>query len=141
MRIGQSHRDVAIVLLGSFSRYVNNLSDEEYKQPKTKTLLKALRKLAYLYPSDYTKLFRRGTNLKLAIDYGLQNSQSDLTASFLQTLVMSEGERWVRDQVSTTSLALRAGNSAKPVAAAESVVRKFATKELGKAQSIAATEE
>ena len=43
MRIGQSHRDVAIVLLGAFSRYVNNLADEEYKLPKTKILLKALR--------------------------------------------------------------------------------------------------
>jgi hypothetical protein len=43
MRIGQSHKDVAILLLGAFSRYVNHLTDEEIPKQKTKTLLKALR--------------------------------------------------------------------------------------------------
>jgi hypothetical protein len=82
-----------------------------------------------------------GANLKLAIDYGLQSEQSDLTASFLQTLIMSEGEKWVRAQSDTVALALRAGSSAKPVHTAESAVRSFATKELGKAQAIAALED
>jgi hypothetical protein len=45
MRIGQSHRDVAIVLLGAFSRYVNYLQDDEIALPQTKKLLKALRTL------------------------------------------------------------------------------------------------
>ena len=44
MRIGQSHRDVAVILLGSFSRYVNHLQDDEVGLPQTKKLLKALRK-------------------------------------------------------------------------------------------------
>jgi hypothetical protein len=43
MRIGQSHRDVAIVLLGAFSRYVNYLQDDEIALPQTKKILKALR--------------------------------------------------------------------------------------------------
>jgi hypothetical protein len=82
--------------------------------------------------------YHAGANLKLAIDYGLQTEQSDLIASFLQTLVMSEGEKWVRDQTGNVALALRAGNSAQPVETAESVVRSFATKELGKAQGVIA---
>ncbi|KAG6813491.1 hypothetical protein H0H92_010516 [Tricholoma furcatifolium] len=124
MRIGQSHRDVAIVLLGAFSRYINHLSDEDILKPRTKMILKALR-----------------TNLKLAIDYGLAKSQSDLTASFLQTLVMSEGDKWVLAQVSTVSHALNAGTAGQPVQTAESAVRRFATKELGKADLIAALED
>jgi hypothetical protein len=45
MRIGQSHRDVAIVLLGAFSRYVNYLQDDEIALPQTRIILKALRML------------------------------------------------------------------------------------------------
>ncbi|KAK0468307.1 uncharacterized protein EV420DRAFT_1503720 [Desarmillaria tabescens] len=124
MRIGQSHKEVAIILLGAFSRWVNHLDEADIQKPKTKALLKALR-----------------TNLKLAIDYGLAQSQSDLTASFLQTLIMSEGDKWVWDQVSNVSLALRAGTAGEPVKAASSAVRKFATKELGKAALIASLED
>ncbi|KAH0840025.1 hypothetical protein J3R83DRAFT_988 [Lanmaoa asiatica] len=124
MRIGQSHRDVAIALLGAFSRWINHLDDNEVQLPKTRVILKALR-----------------TNLKLAIDYGLHKSQSDLIASFLQTLVMSEGDKWVRAQVSTVSLALRSGTVGKPVRTASAAVRKFATKELSKADAIATLED
>jgi len=91
---------------------------------KTKPLLKALR-----------------ANLKLAIDYGLQHAQSELIASFLQTLIMSEGEKWVTGQTQNVSLALRAGTEGKPVHSAETAVRNFATKELGKADAIAALED
>lgn len=124
MRIGKSHRDVAIILLGAFSRWVNHLEDEDIHKPQTRVLLKALR-----------------TNLKLAIDYGLTKAQSDLTASFLQTLIMSEGEKWVQSQTSNVSLALRAGTEGKPVETATKAVRKFATKELGKADLIATLED
>lgn len=79
--------------------------------------------------------------MKLAIDYGLAKSQSDLTASFLQTLIMSEGDKWVWAQVSSISHALHAGTAGQPVKAAESSVRRFATKELGKADLIAALED
>ncbi|KAG7097055.1 hypothetical protein E1B28_004445 [Marasmius oreades] len=124
MRIGTSHREVAIVLLGAFSRYINHLDESDLRKPKTKTLLKALR-----------------TNLKLAIDYGLSSSQSDLTASFMQTLIMSEGDKWVSDQTLNVSLALRAGTSGEPVRIAETSVRRYATKELGKAELIATLED
>ncbi|THH17941.1 hypothetical protein EW146_g2945 [Bondarzewia mesenterica] len=124
MRIGASHREVAIILVGAFSRFINHLEDEEMGLSRTKVILKALR-----------------ANLKLAIDFGLQSSQSDLIASFLQTLVMSEGEKWVFAQVSNVGLALRAGTQGQPVCTAQSAVRSFATKELGKAQAIATLED
>lgn len=124
MRIGQSHRDVAIVLLGAFSRWINHLGDDDIPTSRTKVILKALR-----------------TNLKLAIDFGLAKSQSDLTASFLQTLIMSEGDKWVWAQASTVTRALSAGTAGQPVNTAESAVRKFATKELGKAHLIATLED
>lgn len=44
MRIG--NQDVAIILLGAFSRYINHLQDEEMALPRTKTRLKALRKFS-----------------------------------------------------------------------------------------------
>ena len=43
MRIGKSHSDVTIVLLGALSRWVNHLPDEEVNLPGTKVLLRALR--------------------------------------------------------------------------------------------------
>ncbi|KAF9780239.1 hypothetical protein BJ322DRAFT_1085391 [Thelephora terrestris] len=124
MRIGKSHSDVTIVLVGALSRWVNNLPDEEVNLPRTKTLLRALR-----------------TNLKLAIDYGLQSQQNDLIASFMQTLIMSEGEKWVQDQTVAIAIALRSGTEGKPVTSAEMSIRKFATRELGRANYISALED
>ncbi|KAF8307006.1 hypothetical protein DL93DRAFT_2143470 [Clavulina sp. PMI_390] len=124
MRIGESHRDVAIILVGALSRFVNHLEEEDLQNPETRKMLKALR-----------------TNLKLAIDFGLQRSQSDLIASYLQTLIMSEGDKWVHSTVASVSLALRAGNEAKPVDTASQAVRKFATRELNKAENIASLDD
>ena len=49
MRIGQSHREVAIVLLGAFSRYINHLQDEDIPKPQTKAILRALRAIISHY--------------------------------------------------------------------------------------------
>ena len=124
MRCGKSHQDVTIVILGAFSRYINHLSDEDFDLPATKVLLRDLR-----------------LNLRQAIDMGLQLQQSDLIASFLQTLVMSEGERWVRQETVSIAAALRLGAQGKPVNTAEDAVRGFATKELGKASMITTYED
>lgn len=43
MRIGESHRDVTILVLGALSKWVNNLEDSDMADKKTKPLLKALR--------------------------------------------------------------------------------------------------
>ena len=80
-------------------------------------------------------------NLKIAIDYGLQKSQKDLMASFLQTLIMSEGDSWIALQTADVAIALRMGTEGKPVHNAESAVRSFATKNLGKADLIASLED
>ena len=83
-----------------------------------------------------------GTNLKLAIDYGLQRSQSDLVASYLQTLIMSEGDQWVGKSVASVALALRLpGPEGKPVGTANNAVRSFATRELNQAAAIATLED
>ena len=94
------------------------------EKPSTQILLKALR-----------------TNLKLAIDNGV-SSGPELIASFFQTLVMSEGERWIWKTVESVTLALRSiPSEGQPVAAAEAAVRSFATRELGKADLIASLED
>lgn len=43
MRIGKSHRDVAIILIGAFSRFVNHFEDDAMVLPRTKVILKAIR--------------------------------------------------------------------------------------------------
>ncbi|KAI9001164.1 hypothetical protein BD414DRAFT_511746 [Trametes punicea] len=122
MRI--EHTDMAIVLLGAFSRYINNLQDEDLEKAETKTLLKMLR-----------------VNLKIAIDYGLQKQQKDLMASFLQTLIMSEGDSWIALQTADIAIALRQGTEGKPVHTAQAAVKSFATKSLGRAEFIASLED
>lgn len=47
MRIGESHRDITILLLGAMSRWVNHLEDADMADKKTKPLLKALRECIY----------------------------------------------------------------------------------------------
>ena len=79
--------------------------------------------------------------MKLAIDFGLQKSQSDLIASFLQTLIMSEGEKWLAMQVTSIAGLLREGPEGKAVHNANITVRGFATKQLGKADIIATLED
>lgn len=141
MRIGPSHREVAILIVGALSRFVNQRQCELYvvlwtqftfclveagdmEKPSTQVLLKALR-----------------TNLKLAIDNGV-SSGPDLIASFFQTLVMSEGEKWVWKTAESVTLALRSiPSEGQPVATAEAAVWSFATRELGKADLIASLED
>lgn len=59
----------------------------------------------------------------------------------MQTLIMSEGDKWVWAQVSTIARALNAGTEGEPVKLAGSCVRKFATQKLGKADLIATLED
>lgn len=50
---------------------------------------------------------------------------------------MSEGDKWVSAQAAGIAGILREGNTGKPVQNAVSTVKKFATKQLGKAEAIA----
>jgi hypothetical protein len=89
----------------------------------------------------YLLIVAPGGSLKIAIDYGLQSSQSDLLASFLQTLVMSEGDVWIQEQVKVVGTALRQGPSARPVEVSRTTIKRVATHALGKAPLIADLED
>ena len=54
---------------------------------------------------------------------------------------MSEGDKWVHSQVLDVARALNYGSEGQPVKAAGAAVRRFATKELGKADLIASLED
>ncbi|KAH9966128.1 hypothetical protein BC827DRAFT_1265183 [Russula dissimulans] len=124
MHIGKSHHDVAITLVGAFSRYINTLEGRDFAKAETRSLLVSIR-----------------GSLKVAIDYGLQSSQVDLLASFMQTLVMSEGDDWIQEQMKLVATALRQGPSACPVEIARTSVKRVATHALGKAPLIADLED
>ena len=87
--------------------------------------------------------------LKLAIDNALLPGHSPaLLASYLQVLIMSEGDTWLHKAVYDLTLLLRAslGSTApdrpRPVREAETMVRRFCTKELrGVASGVADVEE
>ncbi|KAL1721807.1 hypothetical protein EV715DRAFT_261955, partial [Schizophyllum commune] len=42
LRIGKSHRSIALLLVGAFSRYINNLEEDEMSKKGTRGVLKAL---------------------------------------------------------------------------------------------------
>jgi hypothetical protein len=70
------------------------------------------------------------TQLKLAIDNALL-SDAHLLSSYLQVLIMSEGDAWLLKAVYEVSLLLRdTSGSGRPVHEAEQMVRRFCTKEL-----------
>lgn len=125
MRRGKSHSEVQIVLVGAFSRRVNDVTDDELALalPETKALLRSIR-----------------ANLRIAISHGLANSSTDLLSSFLQVIVMSDGDKWILDSSHKTALALRGGSSSKPVDSAAKLVEKWMGREL-KAGEIAAVSE
>ncbi|KAL7422653.1 hypothetical protein Q5752_001944 [Cryptotrichosporon argae] len=127
-RLGKGHRVVVILLIGALSRFVNHLEDADFDRRETQRTLKMLR-----------------INLKLAIDQSLSTSPS-LLSSYLQVLIMSEGDAFLHKATHDVSLILRAdpaaaglpsttgadvnGDRPRPVAEAERLVRSFCTKEL-----------
>ncbi|GAA5822165.1 hypothetical protein JCM10212_002975 [Sporobolomyces blumeae] len=124
-RLGKSHHDVAILLVGALSRKVNDVTDDELAMmdPSTKATLRALR-----------------SSLKIAITASITGNDTSLIASFLQTIVMSEGNRWLVSSAQTLSLAFRSGPAAKPVSTAVSIMTKWVSREL-QAQQVAAVGE
>ncbi|BGP16638.1 hypothetical protein JCM10213v2_004640 [Rhodosporidiobolus nylandii] len=128
MRIGKSHSEVAIILVGAMSRKVNDTSDDELAlmQPETKATLRALR-----------------ANLKIAITASLSPSSADtsLLSSFLQVLLMLEGSRFLQSSAQTISLALRSKPAVgQPVSSAQTLLLKWVSREL-KERQIASVED
>ncbi|KAG9128164.1 hypothetical protein FRC07_003993 [Ceratobasidium sp. 392] len=120
---------MAILILGMFSRWINYLDEEDFARKKAMINLNAIR-----------------INLRFAIGRGLQHNQPDLISSYLQTIVMSHGESWLRTAIADVSRALGLGNEGKPAETAIMSInagspRNFFTKELSKAESILAVDE
>ncbi|WWC92092.1 uncharacterized protein L201_007046 [Kwoniella dendrophila CBS 6074] len=124
-RLGDQYRDIVILLVGALSRYVNHLDPEDFEKKETLRTLKALR-----------------ANLKLAIDHTLNNLPPGhspiLLSSYLQVLIMSEGDQFLIKSINEISLLLKSSiiynhndeENIKPVKSSEEIIRKFCTKEL-----------
>ncbi|TIA91498.1 hypothetical protein E3P81_02000 [Wallemia ichthyophaga] len=122
MRLGKEYDGIAIVLVGAMSKWVNTMDENTLKTAENRDILKSLR-----------------TNLKLAIDHGLSTGQTDLLASYLQTLVMSEGDKFINDATQLVAAALNHPQLSKPVQTATDELRKFATWRLDKSASTIAS--
>ncbi|OCF43328.1 hypothetical protein I317_02897 [Kwoniella heveanensis CBS 569] len=121
-RLGDGHRDIVILLVGALSRYVNHLEPEDFEKRETKNTLKSLRELDITF-------------LKLAIDHTLLHLPPGQTpmllSSYLQVLIMSEGDTFLYKSIQSISLLLRDFESrSRPVHEAEEIMRRFCTKEL-----------
>ncbi|KAJ7710444.1 hypothetical protein B0H17DRAFT_1190185 [Mycena rosella] len=71
---GVSHRGVALLLLGMFSRYVNHLSDADFAEPAARETLRLLR-----------------VNFAFATARGILHADHNLAASFLQLVISLRG--------------------------------------------------
>lgn len=69
----------------------------------------------------------------------MAKSDTDLAASFMQVLVMSEGEKWIREQI--LNISHEFSHKGKPVLTAGAVVRSLAAQSLKKAHLIASLED
>lgn len=124
LRLGHSHRDVAILITGALSRFVNNTPADQPLDKARRPLLSKVR-----------------SNLKIAINESLHTRQTDLISSYLQVILMTEGDAWLVKQTQLLALALRQGRRGQPVQTAQEAVRKFATQELKSMDKLAAVEE
>ncbi|KAJ7164432.1 hypothetical protein C8R46DRAFT_953113 [Mycena filopes] len=121
---GPSHRGVALLLLGMFSRYVNHLSDMDFQQPEARETLRLLR-----------------VNFALAMNRGVMQADTTLAASFLQVYIMSKGQSWLADTIAQIAIALRSTTPGEPVALAGYGVRRYAGRMLKQDEMIAALED
>ncbi|WVQ95715.1 hypothetical protein IAU59_002814 [Kwoniella sp. CBS 9459] len=159
-RLGDGHRDIVILLVGALSRYVNHLEPEDFEKRETKNTLKSLRantKPQLTLASVQPLLFNLHRQLKLAIDHTIVHLPPGQTpmllSSYLQVLIMSEGDSFLYKSIQSISLLLRdttavASSStssssrrveissqelsarSRPVHEAEEIMRRFCTKEL-----------
>ncbi|WVN89572.1 uncharacterized protein L203_104799 [Cryptococcus depauperatus CBS 7841] len=101
-RLGTGWRDVVVLLVGALSR-----------------------SSLFVYAGSPGA----GTNLKLAIDHSLHSTSPQLLSSYLQVLIMSEGDSFLHKATYDLSLQLR-DPAGRPVFAAKEMVRRFCTREL-----------
>jgi hypothetical protein len=125
------------------------LEPEDFEKKQTKDILKALSAFSNALQTETDDVYRierrsftslqtpaHYLQLKLAIDNTLlpssSSSSANLLSSYLQVLIMSEGDSWLYQTIHELSLLLRNPDlhSSKPVQSAENMVRAFCTKEL-----------
>jgi hypothetical protein len=121
-------RDIAILLTGAISRQVNMLADvpAAILPAHSRRTLKSIR-----------------ASLKIAISYGLSTSQTELLSSYLQVIVMSEGEKFIKEAAQSVGFSLRSntgGGNVRVVESSERLIEKWVFREL-KAGQIAAVSE
>lgn len=117
--LGPEYERVSLFLAGALSRFVNNLPNEmQNADPATLAVLRKVR-----------------ANLKLAIDHSLGREQTSLVASYIQILVMAEGQQWVTQSARAVAYELRSRAFADPYAprptqVARDIVGRFLTQNL-----------
>lgn len=125
--------------------YVNHLDESDFEKKETIGILRQLRlNVCTCVTAPGSILTCLAIQLKLAIDNSLlPESDPSLLSSYLQVLIMSEGDVWLHKAVHEVSLAIRLSpyimgtvldSSAGPVHRADSMVRDFCTKELRSVQ-------
>lgn len=131
LRLGQGHSDVAVILCGAFSRWVNNL-DEQPPDKATKALAIAVRANLRLAINASLKLNQMELISRCALVRRLSTMQqsSQPGRSYLSVIVASSGDKWLRETSSDVALALKGGPASRPVATAGQAIRTFATSEL-----------
>lgn len=55
-RIGKTHRDIVVLLVGALSRYVNHLEEEDFEKKETKGMLKALSESFWVHLSAFWRV-------------------------------------------------------------------------------------
>ncbi|PWN50529.1 hypothetical protein IE53DRAFT_362308 [Violaceomyces palustris] len=117
--LGKGWEGISIVLIGAISKFINNLPEEDEASFDTSSLpalapgqgigharTKKPKKVE-LDPRTLTRLRKIRVNLKLAIDHSISTDQTRLLASYLQTLVMSEGSHFIRSSTEAVQHAIR----------------------------------
>lgn len=113
MRLGPKHASIAIVLVGFFSRCVNNMTDAMLMQPQAQSILRSVR-----------------SNLRVAIQFGIQNQCTNLLASYLQVIVMSEGQTWIEQCATSIGQTLVTSGARRALQVAADGVAQFVRHEL-----------
>ncbi|KAK0541021.1 hypothetical protein OC835_000341 [Tilletia horrida] len=140
--LGPKWDATSIVLCGALSKFVNSLpdGDEDATLSDAKGPDGTKRKRGHkmqLDPRTMQRLRKLKTNLKLAIDHSLFKEQTNLLASYMQVLIMSEGIGWVKDSTESVQRSLEShirgvslsegGVASNPVTVATDCVMQFIT--------------
>ncbi|UZJ52241.1 hypothetical protein CBS101457_001561 [Exobasidium rhododendri] len=107
--LGSGWEGTAIVITGALSKFVNNLPDEEDEITESKDgsqARKTKRMRRELDPRTQSRLRKLRTSLKLAIDHSIAIDQTRLLSSYLQVLLMSTGQTFIRETIDSVHQAL-----------------------------------